>query len=77
MTLTAIGIGTAFGLLLLMMVLVGVVRLLVKHVLERPEAVSGPASLGPATSSDGERSDKALAAIAAVTVLLSRSGARP
>ncbi|MCH8826490.1 MAG: hypothetical protein IIB16_05990 [Chloroflexi bacterium] len=58
-----------------MMVIVGVVRLLVKHVLERPAAFTWWWSGDSSASSEGDLSDKALAAVAAVTLLLSDRGA--
>lgn len=79
LTLTVIGIGTAFGLLVVMMIVVNAVRLLVKHVLERPAGNSSWVSRRFAARSDRRHSDKALAAIAAVSVLLSgkTSAAKP
>jgi len=74
LTLTAIGIGTAFGLLLLLMFVVGVMRLLVQHVLERPNGISIWGLRSPAARTRQEQSDKALAAIAAVTILLADRG---
>jgi Na+-transporting methylmalonyl-CoA/oxaloacetate decarboxylase gamma subunit len=74
LTLTAIGIGTAFGLLLLLMFVVSVMRLLVQHVLERPNGISILGLRSPVARTRQEQSDKALAAIAAVTILLAERG---
>lgn len=79
MTLTAIGLSTAFGLLVVMMIIVGLMHLLVKQLLERPAGRPWWRLREVKPPTQQELSDRALAAIAAVTVLLSNrgAGARP
>ncbi|MDA0770986.1 MAG: hypothetical protein O2821_12310 [Chloroflexi bacterium] len=58
-----------------MMFIVGGIHLLVKQVLERPSGRPWWRLKDPAPPTQQELSDRALAAIAAVTVLLSSKGA--
>ncbi|MCH8205626.1 MAG: hypothetical protein IH956_01315 [Chloroflexi bacterium] len=64
--LTAIGIGTAFGLLVLLIVVVAVVRVSSEFVLER---VSGRAA-AKAVQEEAESRNRAHAAVAAVTAIM-------
>ena len=65
-TLTAIGIGTAFGLLLLLMVVVTVVRLFSNVILEG----AARRARSKAARAEGESRDRARAAVAAVTAIM-------
>ena len=60
--LTGIGIGTAFGLLIAMMVVILAVRLITTRLL--------PAAAPGSSEGDAETREKALAAVVAVTTLL-------
>ncbi|MDP6421328.1 MAG: OadG family transporter subunit [SAR202 cluster bacterium] len=75
--LTAIGIGTAFAVLLILLVIVAIVRLFTAKVAPRFgwEAVAVPvAEAGP---SDAESRNRALAAALAVTALLESKSEPP
>ena len=70
LTLTAIGMGAAFGLLLLLMAIVQVTGLAIGYQSRRASMrVEAAAALAAA-----ESRDKALAAVIAVSVLLERDG---
>ena len=66
--LTGLGIGTAFGLLVVLMILILIVRQFSERVLDRSSAKAA----AEIAASEQEAQNKARAAVAAVTALLSQ-----
>ena len=65
-TLTAIGIGTAFGVLLLLTVLIVLIRMIATPILSRAQAHAALA----AARAESDTHDRALAAVVGVSALL-------
>ncbi len=71
--LTGIGVGTAFGLLVLLTIIISLIGWLSTHYLDRAERVATER----ASKLEAEARDKALAAVVAVTALLPETGRAP